>query len=212
MRCRACRFFGRVAALFRPPRRTTLHTPPSPSLPKMFLARKITRPKWDQQETVDAGEIASDTVTADLRTTGNTLSFWTCDVVDDVQLKDVALALAANGDRIDKIDIAWLTDQNVSADGLQVASTNGKTPVLRLAKRHVDIVRLDLVRLGKVARLIQTAVTAGGHRRLTKAEVQQVLIAAVEHGDLQLGDIHKDLRAELEKAIQKASEKKDKPK
>jgi hypothetical protein len=175
----------------------------------MFLARKITRPKWEQSSTVEPGEIAADAVTVDLRTTGNTLSFWTCDSAEDAKLKEVVLALAANGDRIDKFDIAWLAEETVRAEGLQVSATDGDTPVARLVKRHVDIERLDLVRLGKIASLIHAAVSGGSHKRLTKAEVQQVLVAAVQAGDLRLEDVKEGLRGELSKALEKSAANKE---
>lgn len=171
----------------------------------MFLARKITRPKWEQQATVEPGEIAADAVTVDLRTTGNTLSFWTCESVEDARLKEVVLALAANGDRIDKFDIAWLAEETIRAAGIKLTVTDGATPVVRLVKRHMDIERIDLVRLGKVATLIHAAISEGSHKRLTKAEVQQVLVAAVQAGDLRIEDLKEGLRGELNKALEKTS-------
>lgn len=174
----------------------------------MFLARKINLAKWNPQSTVEEGEIAADAVTVDLRTTGNTLSFWRCDGVDDMRLKEVVLALAAGSDRIDKFDIAWLPEQEATSQGLRVVDTDGNTPVARLVNRHADIERLDLVRLSKVARLIQSAVSEGHFRRLTRAEVQQVLITAVDAGDLSPGAVNDKLRPGLLETLEKYRTKK----
>ena len=43
------------------------------------LARKIARAKWEPKPELGNDEIAADAVTADLKTTGNTLSFWRCE-------------------------------------------------------------------------------------------------------------------------------------
>lgn len=176
----------------------------------MFLARKISCAKWNSQATVEDGEIAADAVTVDLRTTGNTLSFWTCDDVNNATLREVVLALAAGSERIDKFDIAWLPAQRAKEEGLKMISTDGNTPVMKLVKRHVDIERLDLVRLGRVAKLIQSTIADGNHGRFTKAEVQQVLVSAVEAGDLQVDAVSEKLRPELASALEKARLKKGK--
>jgi serine phosphatase RsbU (regulator of sigma subunit) len=174
----------------------------------MFLARKISRPKWEQNTALADGEIAADAISADLRTTENTLSFWTCDDDEEATLKEVVLALTANGDRVDKIDITWLAEDKVRAEGLQIAMTDGITIVARLVKRHRDIELLDLERLVKVARLIHAAVRGDHFRRLTKAEVTQVLVGAVENGDVQLEKMKEGLRSEVQSAIEKAAAKK----
>ncbi|HVQ74450.1 MAG TPA: hypothetical protein VMT79_02820 [Candidatus Binatia bacterium] len=39
------------------------------------LVRKVTRAKWERREELGQGEIPSDAISADLRTTDNALSF-----------------------------------------------------------------------------------------------------------------------------------------
>ena len=76
----------------------------------MFLARKITRAKWDPKEELSKGEISADALTCDLRTRGNALSFWQCGNGAEAEIEEAALAIAGAGDRIDKIDLVWLSD------------------------------------------------------------------------------------------------------
>jgi len=132
-----------------------------------FLARKINRAKWDPVEGFADGEIAADAVTVDLRTTGNTLSFWTCASAADEEINATVLALMSVAERIDKIDVTWIQDAEVRSRGLAVVKTDGRTPVESLRERHVDIARLDLHRLGSVAKMISKAVADNQHRRLT---------------------------------------------
>ena len=57
----------------------------------MFLARKITRAKWDTGQELSAGEISADAVTSDLRTKENTLSFWRCRTETNGDVEDAVL-------------------------------------------------------------------------------------------------------------------------
>jgi hypothetical protein len=57
------------------------------------LARKVARAKWEPRSDLGDGTIAADAVTADLRTTENTLSFWRCNSssADDLRRSPVKL-------------------------------------------------------------------------------------------------------------------------
>ena len=152
----------------------------------MFLARKITRAKWLQRPELAQGEIAADAVTADLRTNGNALSFWRCDTGAEDQVEPVALAMAASGDRIDKLDVVWIAERHFAADGQTWEDTDGRTPVAELRKRHVDLQRLDYVRLGNVARHVAAAIESERYLRLSRRRVKMLLVAAVRRD--QCGD------------------------
>lgn len=171
----------------------------------MLLAHKINRAKWDPKPTLGAEEIAADAVTADLRTTDNAISFWKCDSDSDEQIQDVVLALASTGTRVDKIDIALVNSDEVVAAGLHLEDTKGKTPVARLEDRHVDIDRLDLVRLGTVAQLVRNAIKAGAFRRLPKKAVLDLLVRGVRNNDIAMTAVNDDLRTELEAALAKGA-------
>ncbi len=71
-----------------------------------FLTRKISLAKWQGNGDLDDSEIQADAVTADLKTTGNALSFWARESVEDDDLQRAVLALATGLERIDKLDIA----------------------------------------------------------------------------------------------------------
>jgi len=129
----------------------------------VFLARKFARAKWDHKADLSDGEISADAVTSDLRTKDDTLSFWKCGGATKPEIEEAALALAAAGDRIDKIDLVWLTEEELREDGQMLECTPGRTPVSDLARQHVDVSRLDYVRLGKVAEQIVSAIASGNY-------------------------------------------------
>ncbi|MDE0554264.1 MAG: hypothetical protein OXI24_08630, partial [Candidatus Poribacteria bacterium] len=124
----------------------------------MFLARKISRAKWETKEELSEGEISADAVTADLRTNDNMLSFWRCGSGMKAQVEDAALAIAAASDRVDKLDIVWVDEDELKTDGQTLEDTPGRTHVTELIDRHVDVCQLDYVRLGNVAHHVLTAI------------------------------------------------------
>ena len=138
----------------------------------MFLARKITRAKWDTGQELSAGEISADAVTSDLRTKENTLSFWNCRTETNGDVEDAVLAIAAAGDRLDRLDVVWLAYDELQADGQTFRNTGGRTPVRELADRHVDVCKLDYTRLGKVARRVVAAIEDKRYRRAPVAWIR----------------------------------------
>lgn len=146
-----------------------------------MLARKISLAKWKNPEW--GAEIPADAVTGDLRTWGNTLSFWTIAAPSQDELEEVVLALASAADRIDKIDLTWIDRDVLASEGIDLEATPGATPVEALRGRHIDLARLDLGRPSRVATLVSQAVTGDHHRRWTKNEVLRILVAAARRQD-----------------------------
>ena len=107
------------------------------------------------------------------------------------------LAIAAAGERLDKLDIVWLADNELQADGHTLKDTKGRTPVAGLSEKHVDICKLDYVRLGKMAQRVVAAIEDQRCRRLTKARVKGLLVAAVQQGRIIPDELVDGLRAEI---------------
>jgi hypothetical protein len=165
------------------------------------FARKISRAKWGPKEDLGPGEIAADAVTVDLRTTGNALSFWTCTTPTPQELKETVLALATNAERLDRFDVAWLTENEVLAQGLAARPTLGDTPIAALRDRHIDVEKLDYDRLGRVARLIVAALANDQHRRMSKKEVLDLVVDAVRGRKVSPHELKAQVRVEVEEAL-----------
>lgn len=169
------------------------------------LSRKFSRAKWESADGQQPEEIAADTITADLRTTENTLSFWRCASPTEEELRKTVLALAAAADRLDKIDIVWITESDVRAKGLHIQDSPGQTPVVSLRDRHADVASLNLGRLTAVASLIAHAVANQQHKRLTKREVIKIVAAAVREQILKIDDLSEEIRKEIQKETAKVA-------
>ena len=58
-------------------------------------------------------EIAADAVTADLRTSGNALSFWRCGSAGRDRGGTCCAGHGAAGDRIDRLDLVWIAEEHL---------------------------------------------------------------------------------------------------
>ena len=163
----------------------------------MFLARKISLAKWTPGQGFAQGEISADALTGDLRTRDNSLSFWRCDDEGEHDVEEVALAIATPGDRLDKIDIVWLDEADLRNDGQTLRNSPGATPITELANRHVDVCRLDCVRLGDIARRVAVSIQAKRFRRLAKRRVRDLVTTAVKQGRIHPDALANRIREEI---------------
>lgn len=163
----------------------------------MVVVRMITRSKWEPKLDDQVGEIPADAVTGDLRTQGNTLSFWRLSSGTEEHLEDVVLAIAAGRNEIDKVEIVWFDKDDLLNDGLTLVHTDGNTPIGDMIKLHADVPQLDYTRLGKIARRIASAIASDRYHRKTRARVRQLLVSAVEGQRLNIEDLSEKVQIEI---------------
>ena len=163
-----------------------------------FLARTIARAKWPKTGELTTGEIPADAVTIDLRTQGNSLSFWQCNSDKKDDIEEAALAIASGRERIDKLDIVWLDEENMRTDSQVLRDSEGRTPVSDLVNSHVDLVGLNYNLLGMVAQRVVNAIEENRYRRLTKRRVKKLIAKAHQQGRISANLLSDKLRAEIE--------------
>jgi len=163
----------------------------------MFIARKISRAKWSQSADLGEGEISADAVTADLRTSRNTLSFWHCGAGNPEEIENAVLALAPAADRIDRVDVVWLQHEQLQEDGQTFERSPGRTPVAGAVHQHLDLRRLDVVRLQRVAHRVAEALEHDQYLRLTKTQVKRLLTSALEARRVDSDQLSRKIREEL---------------
>lgn len=165
----------------------------------MLLARMISRAKWERKEWMSEGEISADAVTADPRTQNYKLSFWRSGTGTENEIENVALAIAAGRDKIDKVEIVLIDDKDLKHDGQIIKASDGRTPIGSLVKLHVNVTRLDYCRLGKVARRVASAVEADQCYRVTRRRVERLLVTAITRSKvLQIEKLNKNLRVHVQ--------------
>ncbi len=171
------------------------------------LARKIARAKWEPKSELGEVEIAADAVTTDLKTTGNTLSFWRCDSSSADDLKRAVLALTAAADRPDRLDVVYLEEQAVRESGIAMRDTMGDTPVETLREHHVDVEMLDLTRLAKVAQMVADAHRSRASHTMTKRHVVDLVVQAVKDGLVKVAHLKDKMREEVEARLKEDNRK-----
>ena len=165
------------------------------------FVRMIARAKWEQDSDLEEGEIAADAVTGDLRTTQNGILFWRRPDAEVVELESAALAMAAARDRLERLDIVYLDEEEIQARGLRTRATPGNTPVASLRSSHRNVDQLDLVRLGTIAAMIATAHLTNAALKLSRLEVLAILVRAVRDGRLSTEALRGDLKTKVEAAL-----------
>jgi hypothetical protein len=159
----------------------------------VYLARKITRAKWDATEFTGPDGIRADAITTDLRTYNDTLSFWRCNS-DLGDVADVVLALAASMERVDRVQVVLLPEDDLAVTcKLNASPENAHTPVTGLRERHVDLIQLDMVQLCFIAKQIATALRAasdnlGGlnYQQFSVKQVGEIVSTAVRNNRVTL--------------------------
>lgn len=163
-----------------------------------YLVRKITRAKWQPGSGLAETEIPADAVTVDLRTAGNTLSFWRLETPEnDDEIRNIALALAAAGERVDRMDLTWIELDGIREQGVSIETSDGRTPVVSLRANHVNMIALDMQRLCKVAGLIAASLAQNQFRRFTKREILQIVSRAVENKLVSLDKLAPKVKREV---------------
>ena len=147
-------------------------------------------------------EISADAITSDLRTQDNSLSFWQCGKEEAVRLEEVALAIAAGRDSVDRLDIVWLVDDELKDDGQTLKSTEGRTPVVELSKLHVDVCRLDYIRLGNIARRVVRALEENRYKRISKPRVKKLLTDAAGQGRIDIDALEDKVKSEVLESLE----------
>lgn len=167
-----------------------------------MLARKISRAKWEPIGYLAENEIRADAITLCLRTSGDALSWWHCEG-EERDVAEVALALAT-GSKItnfDKIDVVLLPEIDLLAAGLTTGPEAGDTPIEELKLRHVNVVNLDLERLGDIAKVLAPRIRKGDLVfPFTTARLKNLVRTAIQDGRLHPHDLNEKLQEKLGKS------------
>lgn len=171
----------------------------------MFLSRKINPAKWNRTEGLQPGETPADAVTNDLVTKSNTLSFWRCESAskDDESVKAVALALATGPrvQRFELIRLAFIPVADLEADGQNLEEDPGETAAPTLVALHVNVARLDALRLARLANSVAAAVRNRTCCRFTKSDVRNLVIGAYQNNTLDMSQLDPRLVQEIQQAL-----------
>lgn len=168
----------------------------------MLLARKIGLAKWRPHPNYTVlnspADISADAITADLRTESRSLSWWACESASDQNIKDVALALAASMERLGKIELVLLDQEDILQGGHKIIFTESETPALDLRDHHIDVCDLTYRGLGDIAHLVMSAVQSGRCKTVPQPEVSNILKSAIQQGRIDFDKLSEPLKRKFD--------------
>ena len=136
-----------------------------------------------------------------MRTSDNTLSFWLYDSDKNGSFEDVALALAATRDTVQRLDLVWVDEEQVKKMELSIRSAKGQTPAKHLQDSHRDVVGVDLTRLVRLARTVAKAVSNNQMKRFTEKQIGDFLAKAARDKLISTEDFKKSIAKKIEQNI-----------
>lgn len=165
-----------------------------------FYVRKITRSKWTPNENItDVSELSADAITNCLRTTGNSLSIWKIDSIDE--LKDAVLAIASQQDRLDTIDIVIIDKDKIDEKNLSLTKSSGITIYKDFINRHYDICNLTHSSLGKVALIIVEYCKKNSDnvnvQRFNKTNLKEIIKEGIANHKILITELKEKIKAEV---------------
>ncbi len=164
-----------------------------------MLARKITRGRWIPKSYLPEDAVRADAVT-DLRTAGDGLSMWRCENdQEDVDQVFLALATGSQNSGFDTMDVVVLSEDELVAAGIAAEAMDGDTAVVDLKSRHVDLVRLDLGKLGQLASMLSAQVRRNEVIRRTEKQIKRLVRMADSDRRLERDALKEELRKKLKK-------------
>ena len=160
-----------------------------------FLVRKISKAKWHTDGYSEGDPANADAITNCLRTSKNSLSFWSIDSLD--QLHDAVLAIVSANDNLDTVDVVIIDEGFFSESGLTVIQTDGNTRCKELVNWHRDLVELDANTLSILASKVAYLVSKGESKRITLAELKRLLSEAIDSGKLEYSKLSPNVQKKL---------------
>lgn len=160
-----------------------------------FLVRKINKAKWLQVDLSQTDDVSADALTNCLKTTKNTLSVWKIDSEED--LEQAVLALVANQDHLDTIDVVILQESSLSTYNLNIVASPGETPVESLVEAHRDIADLTFSKMGSVKDHIVERIRNNHIKRFTVGSLKKLIKKAIEDGLIKKEDLKESIQNKI---------------
>lgn len=168
--------------------------------------RKINKSKWPEEELLDVNTdddilplLKADALTSCLRTSKDELSLWTVENTSDQEIEKAILALITNSrlERLDRIQVVYFEEDNVSKLGLTLKKSPGDTIISTYSNLHQDMIELNYEKMGKVGTLITSALRDKRIKKYSERELKTMLNNAIDAGLVEQKKLHMHLQYKL---------------
>jgi hypothetical protein len=162
-----------------------------------YLVRKIAPAKWSNTKSLEA--LSADALTADLRTTNNTLSLWEIGSEDELSNAVLALAISKNAKKIEKMDLVLIPKEIILTKQFSIRASPGNTFAERLSDTHREVVGLKYPSLGLFAQIIIDLISKDALTTITKAGVENIVKAAYNDKTINISCLPEDIQKIIKK-------------
>ncbi len=166
-----------------------------------FILRIIRKNRWytdDDYPWLEENEVPADTL-GDLVTQNNELSVWSID--DELSnLGRLLAALAANRDKLDKLDYLLFSPEILNQVNIEFQKTDGLLPDIHANDWHISLLNLSAHKASDLATFIWFSPTTQ-KKRLLKNKIATLLLQSIHEGNIALDQLKPKLRDEIKKRI-----------
>lgn len=160
-----------------------------------YYVRKIARSKW-QANPLDKDspnaerviqKVAADAITNCTKTTGNKLSLWKVEEINNT-IDDI-VPLIIGFERPDTCDVVYISEEELENEGIKLeqSSIDANTPIEEFKKLHYNALVNDYEGLGRFAKVV--LISLENHKRFKGKEVKEKLQEMLENHELEKGMI-----------------------
>jgi hypothetical protein len=162
-----------------------------------YLVRKIAPAKWSDVHSLEA--LPADALTADLRTTNNTLSLWEIDSEDELNDAVLALAISKKATKIEKMDLVLIPKETILTKQLSIRASPGDTFAEGLSETHREVVDLKYPSLGLFAQIIIDVLSKNVHTTISRIEVENIVKDACNDQTIDISCLPEDMQKAITK-------------
>lgn len=169
-----------------------------------YLLRTVNKNRWYRDksfEWLEEGDVPAETL-CDLPPKSNQLSVWEIDNEEN-NLERLLTALAANRDKLDKVDYLLFSPDIVSQIKIDTSRIDGILPDKDVNKWHVSLQNLSANQVADLVTCIWLSPTTQSHRLMSK-QVANLIVSAIMSGHISIDALKPKLREAIEKRLQAA--------
>ena len=168
----------------------------------MYYVRKLSKPNnYEKVKLAESIEdINSDVLKQELSTTFDTLSFWKCNDLDNMDDTIKAILLSTN--KIDKSKFIVLDSELVKKYDLDVEESIGKTGYKGFENLHIDISNLTYKKIGEILKAYKESFEEDMYQKeLSKTEIKELIKEVNEEQKIDFDNIDDHLKKDIMKIL-----------
>lgn len=168
----------------------------------MYYVRKMSKDKNYSRikYTSNIDELGSDILKQEFSTQSNTLSFWKCENMENIETTIKAILLSSN--KIEKCKMIIISSEIIEKYGLEVEENNGHTGYIGRENLHIDIKNLTYKKIGDMLRIYKDISANDTYSKdYTKEDVKRLIKEVYYESKLNFDILDKSFARDIKKML-----------